>query len=63
MLWPNLGQVEATALDEAYDVCDALQKLHASQIEREEGQMRREEGDVRRGEGETSVETGRDAGM
>ena len=54
--------MHATALDVAYNVCDALQKLLASQIEREEGERRREEGDVRRGEGDTSVETGRDAG-
>ena len=52
--------MHATALDEAYDAYDALQKLHARQIEREEGEMRREEGDVRRGEGEARHDERRD---
>ena len=59
-MWPNLGHVEATALDVAYDARDALQRLHASHIERVEGEIRRGEGDVRRGEGETRHEERRD---
>ena len=53
----NLGQVHGTALDEAYDAYDALQKLHARHIEREKGRYEARGG---RGEGEARHDVRRD---